>query len=269
MAGQDGLQEVVVLFDGAGAKAELEMRYRDFEALLAHKTTLASHAASLVPAAYAQVGPGLAVWAVVLFRFRVDEEGRVDPAFNLPLAYMAQNAGAGPDLGAGAISMACRSQCPVPWHAINLWEPQGQGDAHPAMVVQKVVWRNRLGLKPVPVAQRGEPVAELKAVAPSQRDVVLELDDALNGRPERQVLEEKLTAAFGEAGRVGVHHVTRQHRDRVAHLASQYREELDRQQQSYLEQIRQCREEIQKLKGALRHEQERNRRLQQLLRGDL
>jgi hypothetical protein len=44
---------------------------------------------------------------------------------------------------------------------------------------------------------------------------------------------------------------------------------MERQQQGYLEQIKNCREEIQKLKSALRHEQERNRRLQQLLRGDV
>jgi MOSC domain-containing protein YiiM len=40
-------------------------------------------------------------------------------------------------------------------------------------------------------------------------------------------------------------------------------------QQHYLEQIAACRDEIQKLKAALRNEQERNHRLQQLLRGEL
>jgi hypothetical protein len=36
----------------------------------------------------------------------------------------------------------------------------------------------------------------------------------------------------------------------------------------YLDQIRNCKDEIQKLKSALRNEQERSRRLQQLLRGE-
>jgi hypothetical protein len=267
MASQDGFQELVALYDAAGTQVELELRYEQFNRLLGQKATLKSHAASTVRAAYAQVGAGLALRAAVFFQFRVSEEGFVDPAFNLPLEYMAEHAGAGPDLGMGIISMACRSQCPVPWHAINMWEPVGEADAHSAMRLQKAIWRNRLGLKPMPLQQA--PARLLQGRRPQEAGA--ELEESLYGEAgHQQALQQRLTATFGEAGRVSVRQFPRPQEPApepppTGHL----REEMARQQQGYLEQIRSCREEIQKLKSALRNEQERNRRLQQLLRGDV
>jgi len=288
MASQDGAQEVVVLFDTTGSKIDLEMRFGQFNALLGQKATLSSHAAATVKAAYAQVGAGLSVQAVVFFLFKVNEQGYVDPAFNLPLDYMAQNAGEGPDLGRGVVKMACRSQCPVPWHAINMWEPEGEGKAHPAMLVQKAVWRNRLQLKTLPAARsrsgavageaagrivREHVVAERREAPRAEPlDLSARLDaagDGTTGVARVQAMDRKLTQTFGEAGRVSVSQYTRQHREQMGQVADRFREEMQRQQQGYLEQIRGCREEIQQLKAALRHEKERNRRLQQLLRGDV
>jgi len=275
MTGREGFQELVVLFDAAGRKVDLEMRFGQFNGLLGQKGTLNSHAASAVKAAYAQVGAGLCVRAVVFFQFKVNQQGYVDPAFNLPLAYMAQNAGEGPDLGSGPILMASRSQCPVPWHGINMWEPAGEGQAHPAMLVQKVVWRNRLGLKPIPM-RGGNAVTRLlsrpRREARGVVETVMQMDEAVNGPTpvgRLQAIAEKLTATFGDSGRVSAGQHTRQHREQTGQVAAQFRQEMERQQQGYLEQIKGCREEIQKLKAALRHEQERNRRLQQLLRGDV
>lgn len=277
MASKDGAQELVILFDAEASKIDLEMRFGQFNGLLGQKATLASHAGRSVKAVYAQVGAGLTVRALVFFRFKVSESGFVDPAFNLPLDYMAQNAGAGPDLGQGPISMACRSQCPIPWHAINMWEPAGEGAAHTAMLVQKAVWRNKVGIKPVPMARRGTAVATIDGTgrAPAHRrmDVpALELDQAVSrslGVSDVQAMDEKLTATFGRTGRVSVSQYSQQHREQVGQVAAQFRTEMERQQQSYLEQIKACRMEIQKLKSTLRQEQERNRRLQQLLRGDV
>lgn len=280
MASREGVQEVVILFDASGSKIDLEMRFGQFNGLLAQKGTLGSHAAANVKAAYAQVGAGLSVRAMVFFRFKVNEQGYVDPAFNLPLEYMAQHAGEGPDLGRGAISMACRSQCPVPWHAINMWEPAGEGKQHPAMLVQKAVWRNRLGLKAMPASStagsvstlRARPSAETQAVA----ETTVQMDQVANGsatlgrmQAKVQAMQKKLTAAFGDAGRVSPEHCTPQQREQVGQVAAKFRAEMQRQQQGYLEQIRNCRDEIQQLKAALRHEQQRNHRLQQLLRGDV
>lgn len=293
MASRQVFQELVVLFDAAGSKIDLEMRYGQFTSLLGQKGTLDSHADQTVKAAYAQVGAGLAVQAAVFFQFKVNGAGYLDPAFNLPLEYMAEHAGAGPDLGRGPIRMACRSQCPVPWHAINMWEPAGAPERHPAMLLQKVVWRNRLGLKPLPVVRHAAAVASLggareqPASVPEPASQVeqapIGLERAANGsvalpklraqmqakiQARVQAMEEKFAAAFGNHGRGG-QRAPLPDADRVGEVTARLRQEMERQQQAYLEQIKSCREEIQKLKAALRHEQERSRRLQQLLRGDV
>jgi hypothetical protein len=289
MATQDGAQEVIVVFDPSGSKVDAEISMESFQKLLSHDGTLAAQAASLVKAAYAQVGAGLAVRALVFFQFRVDEEGRLDPAFNLPLEYMANNAGLGPDLGLGPVRMASRAQCPVPWHGINLWEPTMTGDAHPAQLVQKAVWRNRVGLTPVPVTRTRQVVAEARSGKRRPHEAVLELDQALGAGGEVHIaeapqIESRVAAGMGEPprsrGRARRQTVDRSRersdgrapgRDAVPLLppSDHFRAEMQRQQQGYLEQIKACREEIQKLKSALRHERERNRRLQQLLRGDV
>lgn len=311
MASQDGAQELVVLFDQSGTRPGLEMRYGQFKALLAQKATLDRHADSTVKACYAQVANGLSVRAAVFFVFKVNGEGYVDPAFNLPLDYMAINAGAGPDLGRGAILMACRSQCPVPWHALNMWEPVGQDSRHSAMLVQKLVWRNRLGLKPAtlvaherPARREAQPVpmvqvrmeAGAQAQARSQSQVRADGRISADARGDAQVeppvisarmaemhlarvasggdgsglqaMKSKLTAALSGAG-LHIGQSTRSQREQFGEAANQFREEMERQQRAYLDQIKGCREEIQKLKSALRHEKERNRRLQQLLRGEV
>lgn len=324
MATQDGAQELVVVFDASGSKVELELTLESFQALVAQQEMLSSHAASLVRAAYAQVAAGLAVRAVVFFQFRVDEEGRLDPTFNLPLEYMASNAGLGPDLGLGRIRMASRAQCPVPWHAINLWEPAASGDAHAAQLLQKAVWRNRLGLKPAPVTRARKATVAGTSTRRKPHEAVLELDEALSATAEIRVAEQQIsggllaagagsgavtgrTVTTGRAGGTGRGvergrgvssghatgsgrasgatqrvrgsrspdqavpggHFTARADAEVAPPGDHLRDEMQRQQQGYLEQIKACRDEIQKLKSALRHERERNRRLQQLLRGDV
>lgn len=287
MASQDGAQELVVVFDQSGSKPGLEMRYGQFKALLAQKATLEKYADSTLKAAYAQVGTGLTLRAVVFFLFRTNAAGYVDPAFNLPLDYMATHAGEGPDLGQGPIRMACRSQCPVPWHGINMWEPAGQDDRHAAMLVQKVVWRNRLGLKPSVVLRHGrgfaageQPAARM-AAQPAARPAALPVSQVVNGRSSKlRLMRRRLEAAFRDPADVerpveGVDDpaapppAAAADGERLSETSLRIRAEMERQQQGYLEQIKNCRQEIQALKSALRNEQERNRRLQQLLRGDL
>jgi hypothetical protein len=282
----EGLQQMVVLFDATATTIETELSIDELDDLLCGERTLLGRESSVVRAAYVEVGTGLAVKAVVFFQVKVDVRGRFDRSFNVPLEYMAQQAGAGPDLGTGPIRMACRSQCPVPWHAINLWEPAGRDDDHAAVEVQKAVWRNRLGLKVMPaMAPAFVPESRLRGPL----DAVMELDEAMKRKTahhmafeqrqalerrqleaqrafeQRQVQEPLLTAASGEVGRVSVGQYARAQRpaappEKLGH---------DQYQQTYPEQIAAYRDEIQKLKAALRHEQERSRRLQQLLRGEL
>ncbi len=145
--------------------------------------------------------------------------------------------------------MACRSHCPVPWHSANLWEPEGVSDVHPAVRLQKAVWRNKLELKP-------------KA---SRIATLLETEDL---QASAQALETTLERSL-EDGKVSVQSLIHTHNDQLQQVAAQFRRELAAQQQAFTDQLRGAREEIQKLRSALKQEKSRTRRLQELLRGDI
>ena len=259
MTNQEGLAEIVLLFEEDLSSIDSEMLFSEFEALVSgssvgKETNLDQYAAGAVHAVYAHVGAGLIVRAMVFFQFDVDEEGQVNKGFNLPLTYLLEQAGQGPDLGMGAVRMASRTQCPVPWHAAKLWEPQGEGEENSAMLVQKAVWRNRLSLKASGTGQPMEAGIELFAYG----------DEA---PISDKTLENKLIETFGEDGKVGVKHLINQQGEQLSKISEKHRADLEVQQKTYLTQIRGHRDEIQKLKSLLRHEQERSRRLQAMLRG--
>ncbi len=280
MGQQDAFAEGVFFFEGDDIA--VEMRYPEFEALLNQTATLDHFAASLVRGAYVVLGAGLAVRGLVCFLLRIDENGRADPNFAVPLRHLVRHAGAGPDIGCGAIRMASRAQCSVSWHALNLWEPEGEGEQHPLRVVQRAAWRNRLGLKlaigdvdgAVPLL--GPPEADAAPTDPKiESTPIAKPIPKAGGRkasakpPAVVPPDDKIDQVFGEEGRVSLSQLIAQHNSNVDGLMRKSRADLEQQQQGYLDQIRGCRDEIQRLKALLRHEQNRNRRLQQLLRGEV
>ena len=243
MSKKEPFAEAVYFFKEEDIVAE--MLFSEFEAVLNQAASLDQFAASQVRCAYAAVGTGLAVRGVVCFQLQVDEEGMADPGFSIPLRHLLRHGGAGPDLGGGSIRLACRGQCSVPWHANNLWDPTQSKGEHPVVVVQRAVWRNRLGLKLIP-----------------QQFDELTHDLSPSGPVEQKVLEKKITDA-------SLQQLIRQNGNQVQVLQERFRTDMERQQQVYLDQVRDCRDEIQRLKGLLRQEQNRNKRLQQLLRGEM
>ncbi len=285
MSQQDAFAEAVLFFEGD--EISVEMHYAEFEALLNQATTLEHFAASQVRGAYVVVGTGLAVRGLVSFLLRIDENGHADQGFSVPLRHLVRHAGLGPDIGCGAIRLASRTQCSVSWHAMNLWEPEGQGEHNPLQVVQTAVWRNRLSLKLSTQDADGEPPL-LRPPTPDEPDepslepTTLHAKSTAPKTPKSAArkprsnaeivpvpADDKIDQAFGEEGRISLAQLIAQHNKSVDGLTRKYRLDLEQQQQTYLDQIRGCRDEIQRLKALLRHEQNRNRRLQQLLRGEV
>lgn len=245
-----GLDEIVFLFEDDLSAVASEWRYPDFELLLDGSVLLEQFAASLVKAVYVSVGNKLAVQSLVFFLLKIDENGVVTQKFNVPLRYLSSQAGLGPDLGSGQrVRVASRKNCPVPWHSKHLWEPRGVGDLHPAKRIQKLVWRNRLGL--------------------TERKMVASAD--LNASSLQQLqtsLEDRLQATLDASGSVDVRGLIEQHNQQLRQLATRFEFELAQQQEGHADALRQQQEELQKLRSALRQEKGRSRRLQQLLRGD-
>lgn len=245
-----GLDEIVLLFEDDLSAVASEWRYPDFEMLLDGSLLLEQCAASQVKAVYVCVGNKLAVQALVFFLLKIDENGVVADQFNVPLRYLASQAGLGPDLGGGQrVRMASVKNCPIPWHSKHLWEPEGVGDVHPAKRVQKIVWRNRLGL--------------------TERKVVADADLNASSLEQLQAsLEQRLQATLDASGSIDVRSLIGQHNQQLQQLATRFEYELAQQQQGHADALRMQHEELQKLRSALRQEKNRSRRLQQLLRGD-
>jgi len=275
---QDGQQEVVMLFNAEG-QIQDEMFFSAFEELLDGQRSLEGYAASSTKAAYCVVGNGLNLRGAAFFLVNIDEEGAVDPTFNLPLSYLVRNAGVGPDLGQGPVRVASRAQCSVPWQAVNLWEPDNENGLEQ---IQKCLFRNKLKLQSsagyrdedffTPLAEPFE-LVDNSVLEPSdvfdEQEPLLSLSAQV---PEAAVNVEygaKLNEVFGDAGKLSLQDLIRLHTQQLDQARTKYRDDVEIQQTAYLSQLRSCREEMHDLKVALRQEQGRNRRLQQMLRGDI
>ena len=129
-----------------GKKAVIkEMRYSEFEAVLDGVVGVSELANKTVNAAYLKINHSLQVHSIVTFTIEFNERGFADEDWNIPLRHLADNAGPGPDLGAGPIRLACRSQCSVSWYQRELWEPSQDGVNH-FVLLKDAVKRNKLGL---------------------------------------------------------------------------------------------------------------------------
>lgn len=142
------LHEAVVFF--ADGRIGKEMLYTEFEALLDCVVPMREFAGHEMRAIYATVDGSLAVRAAVLFLVRFDDDGFPDQRWNVPLRQLAETGVRGPDLGAGPVRLASRSQCPDPPQRQNLWDIEsGSGGGNTLELLQERLRMNRLGLDAV------------------------------------------------------------------------------------------------------------------------
>ena len=121
MAASSVTSEAILFFDHRGISKS--MLYADFEAILDGMVGVPEFADKEVRGAYCLVNGQLRVRSLVLFTIDFDEDGMADTTWNVPLRHLAEHAGQGPDMGAGPVRLACRSQCPVAWHQDQMWDP--------------------------------------------------------------------------------------------------------------------------------------------------
>lgn len=286
----DGRHQQAILLCGPDEQVQDELEFSLFEQILAGDVLLEGNAASQLRGCYCVVGSGLQLHGAVFFLVQIDEHGVADHTFNLPLHYLAQQAGCGGDLGEGPVKVACRGNCSVPWHSLNLWQPSDM-DAM-LTTLQQSLYRNRLKLKMV--VEDGVEFDRQDALTLNETDASLLDEDAgqlvSNGEHFSQFaaasptlakepgraqqasktdqLQQRLEEVFGVSGKLNLQDLIRLHSDQLNEAKQSYRDDLDVQQRQYLDQLRVCRDEIRELKVALRQEQSRNRRLQAMLRGE-
>ncbi len=284
-----GHQEVVMFLNAAEEIVD-EYLFDDFESeLLTGEARLEAHAASSAKAVYCVVGSGLTLVGAVYFLVAVDENGGLDQGFNLPLRYLARQAGVNGELEHGGVRLATRGKCAVPWHSLNLWEPTSMSSQELLEVLQQRVYRNRLKLRHVAnngvdVFGDSEPLGEVDTSMVEGEDFIALSDfeepastpkkppAAAEKRPaadlETHELTQRLNEVFGQAGKLSMQDLIRLHSEQLAAAKERYRNEVENNQSTYLDQLKTYRSQIHDLKVALRQEQSRNRRLQAMLRGD-
>lgn len=142
-AGQAKTDYSAVLFI-EGNQVAREMRASEFGAFLDGYVGLSDLAETEVKAVLVDLSGDLLVRALVFFRIWFDEEGRADSSWSVPVEELAGQGAKGPDMGGGAIRLVCRSQCPKPQYASELWDPDMTPGNNHFQVIRKAINANTL-----------------------------------------------------------------------------------------------------------------------------
>jgi len=217
-----------------------QMRYSEFEAILDNVLPLPDLADSEVSAVYIQTNKQLIPQALVFFTLYFDEEGRADPEWNVPLKRLASISGAGPDLGVGPVRLACRSQCAIPWHQRDLWDPDMRPGGNDFQIIKKALLENRLGFEFVPLTQNdtvesapvSAPAKSKKAVKQaSKHDVIDEeipmlMPETVAATPAAEVLDAQMKDLEPQH-RLKLARLLKEQRLRIKTLSSQHEAEIE------------------------------------------
>lgn len=250
--GQSVTHEAIVFFDGD--KLVKEMLRSEFEAVLDQVVGLADFAGREMRACFLRINQRLQIVGTLFFLVDFDQHGFVNRSWNIPLSQLLDNAGRGPDLGAGRIRFACRSQCSIPWHQRQLWDPQLEGEHNSLQTMSAAVRRNRLGL-PVEADDEEPPVLQEQA-RPGRRRKRAGADKsgaaAVAVLPQ-QALDERIAE------------LTEQHRLQLTAQKATADEELARLHQHYQIEMAQLKESLESTRELFKGEKRRSVALKEKL----
>lgn len=257
---------------GDGAEAVLffahsfvvkEMLMAEFEAILDGVVELNEFAGQSQQAVYVTINSALQVTAAVFFTIEFDASGEVNRSWNLPLRHMSQIAGAGPDLGAGPIRLACRSQCPVPWHQQKTWDPVLKPEANSFNQIRQSIANNRLGLIATAPAVTNN-VPSPQPMAP-QSGIAEENIPTLMPEPARPGEIPAQTIKFSQSQRDRVAGIIKQLRLSLQVQANRHRDTLQQLQQQEMAQRQSMKQHLQQAQELLELEKNKNQQLKNYL----
>ncbi len=259
--------EAVVFFNDRGVCRE--MLYPEFEALLDSLVQMPEYADRQMQLAYVLINPRLLVKAVVFFYLDFDEQGEADPGWNLPLRNLADRAGRGPDMGGGPIRLACRSQCPVSWHQMHLWDPTLDASQNHLVQLRDAIRRNHLGL----LVEEEPAAVELARLQMADEHQWYAAGPAAPkappAEPPRKQEAEKLArlAQLLEEHQQKTAELLGQHEARLSQVSQQHEQELSRLKLGAQEQVKVLQAELASLREGLKREEEINAGLRRELDG--
>ena len=242
------LLEAVFLFQDAQISREL--LYPEFEAILDGFIPFPDFSNGTAKAVYVQIGPSLSITGAVFFLISFDAAGIVDRRWNVPLRQLIDATGTGPDMGAGAIRLACFSQCPIAWHKKNLWDPFMDAGNNSFVAMRKAVKNNRLGLvvKPAKV-EKSKDREPAKPAADIAR--------------EQAVLEQKLHEHYTKELRDKMAMLIKEQRLRIATLMNRHQAKVHGLQHENQQRVLAYQQKFQQYEQQNRDLVERNRLLKE------
>ena len=218
--------EAIVLFSGDNIIRE--MLYPEFEAILDGFVPVPDFKGLPAKAAYLVINSSLCITTAVFFILDFDEKGIVDRRWNIPLQYLAEVSGKGPNLGAGPIRLACFSQCAIELQQNKLWDPQMEPSKNSFVALKKSVQTNRLGLVfKTPLITESQPFAAASVNNHQQQAIKKKLHEHYS-----QELRDRLAGALKEQ------------RLRIATLQSKQQETLTKLQHEHQQRLQAYQERL-------------------------
>jgi hypothetical protein len=226
--------EAVMFF--AGQKISKQMLYPEFEAVLDGVVNMPEFIDQQMRAVYVLINPRLLVRSLVFFYIDFDEKGAVDPSWNIPLRHLAERAGRGPDLGAGPIRLACRSQSSVPWHQMHLWDPELSPKNNHLLMIRDAVKRNSLSLLFEESQEHFFATDQFTVAAEERWDSALQMDLGVQAFDrEKDQAQRQKAAQIIKQQRLRISTLETQHEEQLATLRLHNQSALSAQQQHTLE----------------------------------
>ncbi|MBU2331983.1 chromosome partitioning protein ParA [Stutzerimonas kunmingensis] len=236
-----------VLFFNEGSICK-EMLYPEFEAVLDGVVALPEFADRQMHAVYVMINPRLQVRAAVFFCLDFNDDGSADAGWNIPLRQLAERTGRGPDMGAGPIRLACRSQCPVSWHQMHMWDPKVGPERNDLVVLRETIKRNQLGLLVEEETPQAVPAERLQMVAEDTWYAAEAGKDAAAKRSESHEREQRQKAAL----------LIKQQRQRITNLERLREEDALKLTAAAEKERKALQEEIRALQQKLQQQAELN-----------
>ena len=247
----DGITTDSVMFFDNG-KLVKEILYPEFEAILDNVVGLNDFKNRSISAAFVRITASLKVSAVVCFLVDFDAEGYVDKSWNLPLIHLAENAGRGPDMGAGPIKLSCRSQCSVSWHQRSLWDPDVDSKVGTFEQISKAASRNRLGLTVIT-----EPVVSQKAASTGQ--------SGKHDTKSEKDIKARLLKNFRQEYKTRRLALLKEQKLRIATMKSEAQGHIEKLQKQYQLDLAKLTETLNSTKQLFSEEKHRNLQLKKTL----
>mgnify|MGYP003683113715 CR=1 FL=1 len=245
--------EAIIIFDGKDIVRE--MHFTEFEAVLEGFVPLAEQAGHKVHAVYLRVGHGHVVTAAVFFLIDFDKAGFADKRWNVPIEQLAATSAEGPNLGAGPIRLACRSQCAIAWHQQQLWDPQMTPQNNHLLAIKKSIKRNTLQLS------FPEEAPTLVAKVSESSDGTEQGD---SGTAQKAALAQSERNAIESKWRKRTAQTIKEARLKVSTVQQQAQQSLDQAQDGHRQSVAGLNDEIAQLKQSLVQAQAKNSEMAEL-----